>query len=142
MYLHNMFIYGTLLPGLKNYNRFIKDHEPKTFKARARGTMYRLPEDDYPVVLEGDGIVQGVLYETRKLMSMLPEIDEIEKFTGVESQSYLIREIVDVENLDTGEIVKAHMYLWPPSKGEWLKQHAEVVADGDWGRFLSERNKG
>ena len=70
------------------------------------------------------------------------EIDEIEKFTGVESQSHLIREIVDVENLDTGETVKAHMYLWPPSKGEWLKEHAEVVTDGDWSRFLRERGKG
>ena len=142
MYLHNLFVYGTLLPGLTNYNRFIEAHKPKTFSARARGILYYLPEDGYPVVLEGDGTVLGELYETRELMSILPEIDDIEKFTGVESQSDLIREIRDVENLDTGTTVKAHMYLWPPSKAAWLKENGEIIVDGDWAKFLREKNKG
>ena len=139
MYLNNLFIYGTLLPGLTNYKRFIEPYKSKTFQARAKGTMYHLPDDGYPVVLAGEGQVKGVLYETRDLHIILPEVDEIEKFTGVESQNLLIREIVDVENLDTGETVKAHMYLWPPEQAQWLKENAEVVADADWARFLKEK---
>ncbi|MCL6634191.1 MAG: gamma-glutamylcyclotransferase [Peptococcaceae bacterium] len=139
MYLNRLFVYGTLLPGLENYNRFIATCRPKAFKARAKGIMYYLPEDGYPVVLEGEGEVKGVLFETRDMPVILPEIDEIEKYTGVESQSHLIREIKDVEIVDTNETVKAHMYLWPPSRAEWLKEHGVVIPDGDWARFLQEK---
>ncbi len=142
MYLNNLFVYGTLLPGLKNYNRFIRDHKPKTYKAKAKGTMYYLPEDNYPVVLEeGEGEIKGVLYDSREMAVILPEIDEIEKFTGVESQNLLIREIRDVEILETGEKVKAHMYLWPPSRAKWLKENAEIIPDSDWARFLNDKSK-
>ncbi|BAF59195.1 MAG: gamma-glutamylcyclotransferase [Pelotomaculum sp.] len=141
MYLNNLFVYGTLLPGLANYNKFIKDHRPKVYQARAKGVMYYLPEDGYPVVLDGDGEVKGVLYETPDLPVILPEIDEIEKYTGVESQNHLIREIRDVEILETGEKVKAHMYLWPACKAKWLKENGEIIPDGDWARFLREKEK-
>lgn len=143
MYLNNLFVFGTLLPGLRNYNRFIRDHKPEIYPARAKGVMYYLPEDDYPVVLEGEGEaeVKGVLYKTRDLAIILPEIDEIEKYTGVESQSLLIREIKDVEILETGEKVKAHMYLWPPSKAKWLKENGVVILDGDWAGFLEQKDK-
>ncbi len=139
MYLNNLFVFGTLLPGLRNFNRFIKDHKPEIYQAKAKGVMYYLPEDDYPVVLEGEGEVKGVLYKTRDLAIILPEIDEIEKYTGVESQSLLIREIKDVEILETGEKVKAHIYLWPPSKAKWLKENGVVILDGDWARFLEKK---
>ncbi|GAB4273247.1 gamma-glutamylcyclotransferase family protein [Thermincola ferriacetica] len=137
MYLNNLFVYGTLLPGLENHEKFIKKYRPEVYKASAKGTMYYIPEDNYPVVLdEGDGEIKGVLFVTRELPVILPELDEIEKFTGVESQSHLIREIRDVKNLETGEVVKAHMFLWPPSKADWLKKNGVVIKDGDWKRFL------
>ncbi len=137
MYLNNLFVYGTLLPGLKNHEKFIQAHHPEVYKAKAKGTMYYIPEDNYPVVLgKGEDEIKGVLFVTRDLSVILPELDEIEKFTGVESQSHLIREICDVENLETGETVKAHMFLWPPSKTEWLKANGKVIADGDWKSFL------
>jgi gamma-glutamylcyclotransferase (GGCT)/AIG2-like uncharacterized protein YtfP len=139
LYIHRLFVYGTLLPGLDNYNRFLKPCDPKSFKARARGVMYYLPDDNYPVVVDGEGVVKGTLYEADDLSLALTQIDEIQKYTGVESQSHLIREIRDVENLDTGEIVKAHMYLWPPSKAQWLRKHAAIIHTGDWLGFL--RNK-
>jgi len=139
MYLNNLFVYGTLLPGLENYNRFVEAYKPKVYTARTKGTMYYIPGDGYPVVLYGEGEVKGVVFETRELSVILPQIDEIEKYTDVESQSHLIREIKDVEILETGETIKAHMYLWPPSKAQWLKENAKIVADGDWARFLREK---
>ncbi|HOV80499.1 MAG TPA: gamma-glutamylcyclotransferase [Bacillota bacterium] len=139
MYLNNLFVYGTLLPGMENYDRFIKPHNPEVYQAKAKGIMYCLLEDGYPVVIDGDGEVKGLLYNTRELAIILPEIDEIEKYTDVESQSHLIREIRDVEIVETGEKVKAHMYLWPPSRKEWLKENAVVVPDGDWARFKREK---
>lgn len=139
MYLNNLFVYGTLLPGLDNYKRFVEKYNPNVSQARAKGTMYYLPEDGYPVVLQGEGEIKGVMFETRELPTILPEIDEIEKYTGVETQSHLIREIVDVEIVETGETVKAHMFLWPPSKADWLKENGEVIPDGDWARFLNEK---
>lgn len=139
MYLNNFFVFGTLLPGLDNYKRFIERHNPEVYPARAKGTMYYLPEDGYPVVLEGEGEVKGVVFVTDELPTILPEIDEIHKYTGVESQSQLIREIRDVEILETGQKVKAHMYLWPPSKAQWLKEKGVIILDGDWARFLQKK---
>lgn len=140
MYLNRLFVYGTLIPGLDNYNRFLKQYQPSAREARATGIMYYLPEDGYPVVLEGDGEVKGVLFETEELRIALPEIDEIQKFTGVESQSYLIRKITDIEIIETGEQVKAHMYLWPPSKAQWLIENGQVIQDGDWVKYLHHNN--
>lgn len=140
MYINKLFVFGTLLPGLNNYNRFIKEHNPQVYRARTRGTMYYLPDDDYPVVLNrGDGEIKGVIFDAPGLRVAIPQIDDIQKYTGVNSQSYLIREIKDVENLETGEIIKAHMYLWPCSKEDWLKKNGVVIPDGDWARFLKEK---
>lgn len=139
MYLNNFFVYGTLLPGLQNYKHFIELYKPEVYRAKAKGTMYLLPEDDYPVVLAGEGEVKGVVFVTDELPTILPQIDEIQKYTGVESQSHLIREIKDVEILETGKIVKAHMYLWPPSKAQWLKEKGVIILDGDWARYLQKK---
>ncbi|WP_238457826.1 gamma-glutamylcyclotransferase family protein [Desulforamulus ferrireducens] len=142
MYLNNLFVFGTLLPGLENYRRFVEAYKPEVHVARTTGTMYYLPEDGYPVVTtDGDGEIKGVMFVTRELPVILPQIDEIQKYTGVDSQSHLIREIRDVELVETGEVVKAHMYLWPRSKTEWLKEHGIVIPDGDWARFLRELKK-
>jgi len=141
MYLNNLFVYGTLLPGMANYDRFIREHNPKVSKAKAKGVMYYLPGDDYPVALEGEGNIIGVMFETRDLSVVLPEIDEIEKYTGVESQSYLIREIRDVELVESGEKKKAHIFLWPPSKAQWLKEHGQMISDGNWAGFQRENKK-
>ncbi|WP_027365456.1 gamma-glutamylcyclotransferase family protein [Desulfotruncus alcoholivorax] len=139
MYINKLFVFGTLLPGLDNYKRFLEQYRPKYYPARAEGVMYYLPEDGYPVVLEGKGEVKGVLFDSDDLRVVLPEIDDIQKYTGIESQSYLIRKIVDVENLETGEKVKAHMYLWPPSKAQWLKENGVIIYDGDWMNFLETK---
>ncbi|MDO7787791.1 gamma-glutamylcyclotransferase family protein [Desulforamulus aquiferis] len=138
MYLNNLFVYGTLLPGLENYQRFVENYKPVVYVAKAKGVMYYLPEDGYPVVLSGEGEIKGVMFDTREMPVILPQIDEIQKYTGVESQSHLIREIKDVV-LESGETVKAHMYLWPPSKAQWLRENAQVIPDGDWAKFLKEK---
>jgi gamma-glutamylcyclotransferase (GGCT)/AIG2-like uncharacterized protein YtfP len=141
MYLNNLFVYGTLLPGLKNYKRFIEPHKHTAYEATARGVMYLVPGDGYPVILDGEGEIKGVLYDIRDLKFVLPEIDDIEKYTDVESQSLLVREIRDVELPESGKTVKAHIYMWPPSKAEWLKKNAEVIPDGDWARVLREKQE-
>lgn len=136
MYINKLFVFGTLLPGLDNYKRFLEQYQPEFYPARAEGIMYYLPNDGYPVVLEGEGEVKGVLFDSDELRIVLPEIDDIQKFTGIESQNHLVRKIVDVENLETGERIKAHMYLWPPSKAQWLRDNAVIINDGDWMSFL------
>lgn len=141
MYLNNLFVYGTLLPGLDNYQRFVEKYKPEVSEARVKGAMYFLPEDGYPVIIDGPGDVKGMLFETRELAVILPELDEIEKYTGVDSQSHLIREIRDVQIPATGETVKAHMFLWPPDRREWLEKNGEEIPDGDWKRFLAEKKK-
>ena len=141
MYLNSLFVYGTLLPGLKNYKRFIEPHEHKIYQARLKGVMYLVPGDGYPVILDGEGEVKGVLFEARDLKFILPEIDDIEKYTDVESQSLLVREIRDVELLESGKTVKAHVYMWAPARADWLKKNAEVIADGDWTRVLQEKQE-
>ncbi|MDN5294203.1 MAG: hypothetical protein PWQ91_786 [Eubacteriales bacterium] len=139
MYLNRLFVYGTLLPGLRNYHRFLAKYDPPYWPAKAKGIMYYIPDDHYPVVVDGEGDVYGVLYETKDLAVILPVLDEIEKYTGVESQSHLIREIREVENLETGEKVRAHMFLWPPSRREELEKRGVRIESGDWLKFLRER---
>lgn len=135
MYLHKLFVYGTLLEGLENYKKFLQPCNPKAYSARSKGIMYYLPSDDYPVVLEGEGEIKGTLYEADDLSMALTQIDDIQKYTGVESQNHLIRVIRDVENLETGEKIKAHMYMWPPCKTEWIKKNAAIIPTGDWVGF-------
>lgn len=141
LYLNNLFVFGTLLPGLRNYHKFLAKYNPNAYKAKTKGVLYYVPGDHYPIAIHGDGEIYGVLYESKDLNIILPELDEIEKYTGVESQSHLIREIVDVENTETGETVKAHMFFWPPSKIDELKTKGEVIESGDWLRFLNERGQ-
>ncbi|GAB6157263.1 hypothetical protein JCM39194_04630 [Desulfotomaculum varum] len=139
MYLNNLFVFGTLLPGLTNYKRFLEPYNPQVLPARTKGVMYYLPQDGYPVVLDGEQEIKGVMFVSREMPIILPQIDEIHKFTGIDSQSYLIREIRDVELIESGQIVKAHMYLWPRSKAQWLQENGIIIPDGDWAGFLAKK---
>ena len=141
MYLNNLFVFGTLLPGLRNYHKFLAKYNPKAYHAKAKGLLYYIPGDHYPIAIAGEGEIQGVMFESKDLNIILPMLDDIEKYTGIESQSGLMREIVDVENLETGEIVKAHMFFWPPSKVDELKAKGQIIPSGDWLKFLDENGQ-
>jgi len=113
-HLVHLFVYGTLMPERSNFSR-IERFVRGARAATTEGVLLGLGA--YPAMVQGDGVVRGVVLEVEA--TALTITDHIEGFApGRERNLYMRREIsVD---LDGGESVRAWAYFYCA---------ADVIAD-------------
>lgn len=56
-----VFVYGTLKPGGRYYQRYCGQYSPKAWPALVCGQLYDFPQLGYPAMTVGEGWVQGVV---------------------------------------------------------------------------------
>jgi gamma-glutamylcyclotransferase (GGCT)/AIG2-like uncharacterized protein YtfP len=71
-----VFVYGTLQPGERNFNRYCSGVAVSSEPAKARGCIYELPAG-YPAMTIGEGWVQGYVlcFEDAAMLSVLDELE-------------------------------------------------------------------
>jgi len=79
---NSLFVYGTLLSGFSNYNKYLEGWVVSVEKAYVRGELYHLYEHGCPALLAGSGIVHGefIRFNDDDEDSRLASIDAMEKF--------------------------------------------------------------
>ena len=74
-----LFVYGTLRQGGSLHKHLQLAEARLLGSVSVKGTMYRLPDEDYPaVVLEGANDVSGELYRLKDPLDALQTLDEVE----------------------------------------------------------------
>ncbi|HEY5792737.1 MAG TPA: gamma-glutamylcyclotransferase family protein [Chthoniobacterales bacterium] len=123
-----VFVYGTLMPGYRNHERFAAPHLISCRPATTQGKLYHLPAG-YPGVVEGEGIVHGKLLELRD--EALPPLDELEAYdpaAAPEENEYYRREVSVA--LETGDGVNAWIYFIALERVESMR--GIRVESGHW----------
>ena len=98
-----IFVYGTLLKGKCNYNRFLAPAEPEMRGEIEGFEMYDLGA--FPAIVKGDGRVKGEVYKVNP--EQLARIDRLEG----EGTLYT-KEKVKVEGYHFNEEVDAYVYIY------------------------------
>jgi gamma-glutamylcyclotransferase (GGCT)/AIG2-like uncharacterized protein YtfP len=102
----NLFVYGTLMPGESNFRqieKYVIDQQPGTIE----GILVDLGA--YPALLEGNGVVKGVVLEIDA--DALEITDRIEGYHPERNRCLYLREEVVVQ-LESNEDVAAWTYLF------------------------------
>ena len=108
------FVYGTLRPGEINYRRLLAGRTTRETPALITGCLYQVREEDYPYVLEGDGLVQGEVIEIHPDLYnvTLRTIDSLEDYWPEdEAASLYLRRPIEAF-LENGRSLTAWVYLW------------------------------
>lgn len=127
MFTDLLFIYGTLLPGLR------LEHEMQCAKpmgaAQVRGHLYDI--GSYPGLTDGDGLVKGEIYRvTPEHLQRLDAVEEV--VSGDRSASLYWREPIEVVS---GPL--ALQFVWVYRFNRSVNGRRRVPY-GDYRRYLSE----
>ncbi|KPC84794.1 MULTISPECIES: gamma-glutamylcyclotransferase family protein [Streptomyces] len=136
------FVYGTLLPGEPNHDRFLRGRTHEERPAALPGALlYEGP--GYPYAIEGHGTVRGALVtaEPGAYAELLGLLDDLEQYLGPEHPRNLYERVTrrvvpmprpGASGSGRGEPVRAWVYLAATAVTRSLRTGGTPVPDGDW----------
>lgn len=129
--INRVFVYGTLLSGMSNHNRYCGDAltiEP----AVTTGRLYHLPYG-FPAMFDTpDGQVFGEVITFPDIVKSLERLDVLEGYSP-SGASHYVRVIKHVKVLKDCCIVPAWVYVYPKHKS---RATFSSVSSGRWVDFL------
>ncbi|MGE5416259.1 MAG: gamma-glutamylcyclotransferase family protein [Acidobacteriota bacterium] len=130
-----LFVYGTLMRGYPNH-KLLKGYILSVEPAVMKGQIYHLPAG-YPMAMTGPGLVQGEALQVQKPHKLWLELDRLEGYRGPGAIDNLyVRRQKEITLQATGLKITATVYLMPPGRREWVKQHGTAIKNGSWHDFV------
>ena len=130
------FVYGTLRPGERNHDLFLRGRTESETPGRLRGALlYEGP--GYPYAVEEPGGEGGTV--SGELVTALPEaydellaaLDELEEYVSDDPRNLYERVAREVTCAD-GTAVRAWVYVAAPAVAARLRDHGKLIEGGDW----------
>jgi len=125
-----VFVYGTLKPGERNYQRYCAGKVIEAQRATTLGRLFALPMG-YPAMTTGADIVHGYLLTFTDL-GILDALDELEDYQPDREMSANLynRQNMEVYNLLGSPLSRAWVYFMQPAR---VKQLGGIfLPDGWW----------
>lgn len=125
-----VFVYGTLKPGERNYQRYCAGKVIEAQRATTLGRLFALPMG-YPAMTRGNNNVQGYLLTFADL-GVLDALDELEDYQPDRemSENLYNRQNIEVNNLQGASLGWAWVYLMQPQRVKQLG--GTFLPDGWW----------
>lgn len=137
-----VFVYGSLLPGFRNWELYVKPYPHQALPAEVKGQLYHLPTG-YPGLLrEGEGTVKGgvLLFSPDVYDEALRGLDELETYFGPgDPRNEYEREIMTARLVATGEEQRVYVYRFVDEA--FARQTGIFLADGDWEAFMRRKRE-
>lgn len=137
-----VFVYGSLLPGFGNHNRYVKPYPHTLQPAIVRGHLYHFSAG-YPGLLRGEsGTVKGALLTFSKDVyeEALAGLDELEDYFGPgDPRNEYERVEESVMKMPGGEEIRAFLYRYV--KEDWARREGIYIPSGDWAGFMQDRQR-
>ncbi|USG67255.1 gamma-glutamylcyclotransferase [Brevibacillus ruminantium] len=135
-----VFVYGTLLPGFLNYERYVKPYPHTIQPATVQGCLYHLPAGYPGLVLSKTATVKGALlfFAADRYEEAIAGMDELEDYFGPDDpRNEYERELTTaVLPEGAGEVLSYH-YRY--SKESYAVKRGREVPAGDWRIFMQNR---
>lgn len=132
-----VFVYGTLMEGFWNYERYLKPYVMDRRIGYVHGRLYHLPQG-YPALIDGHRQVMGELLRCQSFTKALRVIDELEGYYGPGNANHYERVTKKVYLPDEGP-VEAFTYIYSPARVDELERYGMLVSQGDWRKYMERR---
>lgn len=135
---NKLFVYGSLMKGFFNYNKYLVGHSLHVESAYTYGKLYDLPYKGYPALLDGNEVVHGQIITVKHLDSLLPSLDALEKYSNNDNDEYQrqYREVYDYH----GNSLLVYCYIYQAQNDSQFYNDAIHLKDGNWEAYM-EQNK-
>lgn len=131
----DLFVYGTLMRGFRNHDRFFAGRVLSVRGAAVRGRLVHLRGRGCPALLPGEGFARGevLAFEDDAALSLLSSVDDMELYfgDGGSSEVAFLRERAEAF-FDDGSIGRVFVYRY---RGAVDAADVEVPG-GDWRAFM------
>ncbi len=135
-----IFVYGSLMKGFFNYEKYLKHRAVKVEKGKTKGVLYHLENKGYPGMVDGDDEVYGEIITYTDEDLGLVEMDKLEGFEGVyDPESPYNRVSYEVVNLETNEIVILDAYKYNDCASCNINDDKILIDSGSWSEYMSNR---
>ena len=129
-----IFVYGTLMEGYRNFNKYLQGHVLKIERASVKGKLYDMPYLDFPALLEGDDTVYGEVITVDNFSKIQKDIDIMEGFYGKDDDMY--KRVPKTVTLESGEQTILDVYQYHAHKSDKkFDTEASYIPEGDWRNF-------
>lgn len=129
------FVYGTLRPGERNHDLFLRGRTLREEPGRLPGaTLYEGPGYPYAVEEPDSGTVAGELVTARPeaYVELLAELDRLEEYVPGGRRNLYERVIREVLREADGTPVRAWVYVAAPAVAAELRSRGKPVTGGQW----------
>lgn len=136
-----MFVYGSLMNGFYNYEKYLDGRVLNIEKSFVLGTLYHLENKGYPgFINEGNTKVYGeiITYDDENISR---EIDNLEEYVHGDDENNMYnkeRLVVYTEGAYDSELLDVYVYNENSKKNKGNKK--VLVESGDWREYM-ESNK-
>jgi gamma-glutamylcyclotransferase (GGCT)/AIG2-like uncharacterized protein YtfP len=134
---NKIFVYGSLMEGFFNYNKYLVGHSLHIEPAYTFGKLYDMPYKGYPALLDGIEVVHGQIITIKHLDSLLPSLDALEKYSSSDNDEYQrqYREVFDQH----GNSLLVYCYIYQVQNDSQFYKDAIHLKDGNWGAYMKEK---
>lgn len=134
-----MFVYGSLMNGFYNYEKYLDGRVVNIEKAFVLGTLYHIENKGYPgFINEGSRKVYGeiITYDDENIAS---EIDYLEEYVDGDNENNMYnkeRLVVYTEAAYDSELLDVYIYNEKSHKNIGNKN--VIVESGDWREYMDK----
>ena len=128
--LLKIFVYGTLKPGERNYQRYCVGKVVEQQRAIANGQLFALPLG-YPAMTLGDNLVYGFLLTFADQL-ILETLDNLEGYepSRPQSENHYNRSLIEIYTINERSQCTAYAYLMELKQVNFL--NGVFLASGNW----------
>lgn len=135
---NQMFVYGSLMEGFFNFDKYVDGHVVSIEKAYVLGTLYDMPYKGYPALLqEGNTKVWGEIITVKDLSLIIDDIDAMEGFNGRDDDEY--KRIPSTITKENGDTVELGVYFYNLKDQDVRFDEAILLLEGSWRAFKTSK---
>ncbi|HBF77810.1 MAG TPA: gamma-glutamylcyclotransferase [Clostridiaceae bacterium] len=138
MIKNRIFVYGTLMEGFRNYNKYLKGHVLGHEKSYVYGKLYHLKNKNCPALVDGNDIVYGEImtFTDDENGSILKTMDSMEEYFEDQDEVMYLRNNIKVYHMNgKSEMLPAYIFINTKMLNE---RESEYIKLGDWRKYISE----
>ena len=140
---NKLFVYGSLLSGFFNYDKALEGNVLTCIRAKVQGVLFHQVRKGYPALIEGTDWVYGELLELTNFSRILPEIDVLENYYGMDFDNEYKRLLTQVFVEKENRWIKQKAFIYWYAKKDLGKPNNPVIrlSQGDWRSYMQESGK-
>ncbi|MEG2354199.1 MAG: gamma-glutamylcyclotransferase family protein [Clostridium sp.] len=133
-----IFVYGTLMEGFYNYNKYLRKKTKTIEKAYTSGKLYQQFLESYPSLLKGEDKIFGELIALNNFSQDIKVIDKLEGFLGEGNIKNTYNREIIVATLEDGTEEEAYIYFFNCKDENEFMDSTMYIAHGNWRIYVDE----